>query len=327
MNDSSRLVRIVFRALVFGAALVVHGMSVAAADDAATRRDGAVRIVFVGDIMLDCGPGHLVSLGKDPFAACAPLFAGADLVVGNLECVLGDEGERQLKPHVFKGPGRSVEFLRRHFHALSLANNHTLDFGPGGVVETLRLVREGGIAAFGAGANRTESRKPLVIERKGRRIGLVGFNEFFMEDYAATADRAGNNPLVAEDLLADIATAKGKLGCDIVIPFLHWGEEGEPEPRPDQRALARKCVAAGATAVIGCHPHVTQSVETIGNARIVYSLGNFVFDYFPDDPEESIGWVAILDFPADGSRPVGLRTIPVRMTPAGVPEPVAVPAE
>ena len=71
---------------------------------------------------------------------------------------------------------------------------------------------------------------------------------------------------------------------------------------------------------------VTQPVETIGNARILYSLGNFVFDYYPDDPEESIGWVAILDFPADGSRPVGLRTIPVRMTPAGVPEPVAIPA-
>jgi poly-gamma-glutamate synthesis protein (capsule biosynthesis protein) len=327
MNDFSRLVRSVFRALAFAAVLAVHGISVTAADDAATGRDGEVRIVFVGDIMLDGGPGHLVSLGKDPFAACAQLFAGADLVVGNLECVVGDDGQRQVKPHVFKGPERSVEFLRRHFHALSLANNHTLDFGPGGVVGTLRRVREGGIATFGAGANQAESRKPLVIERKGRRIGLLGFNEFYMEDYAATADRAGNNPLVAEDLLADIATAKGKLGCDIVIPFLHWGEEGEPEPRPDQRALARKCVAAGATAVIGCHPHVTQSVETIGNSKIVYSLGNFVFDYYPDDPEESIGWVAILDFPADGSRPVGLRTIPVRMTPAGVPEPVAVPAK
>lgn len=289
--------------------------------------DSALRIVFVGDIMLDNGPGHRVSHGHDPFERCAHLLADADLAVGNLECVLGDEGERQLKPYVFRGAERSCEFLAKHFGALSLANNHTLDFGPAGVVETMRRLEAAGIPSFGAGATPAAARKPLVIEREGRRVALLGFNEFYKEDYAVSEARAGNNPLVADDLLADIALARGELACDIVIPFLHWGEEGEPAPREDQRDLARKCVDAGASAVIGCHPHVTQTVETHAGAPIVYSLGNFVFDYWQGDPEVNVGWVAILEFPAAAAGPASLEIVPVSMDPAGIPAPVVVPAE
>ena len=294
-------------------------------DAAAPAADGVLRIVFVGDIMLDGGPGHLVSIGKDPFAPCAELLADADLTIGNLECVLGYEGERQVKPYVFRGADRSCEFLVKHFDALSLANNHTLDFGPGGLVETLRRLDAAGIPSFGAGLTVAAARKPLVLEREGRRVALLGFNEFYKEDYAVSDERAGNNPLVVDDLLADIALARGELDCDIVIPFLHWGEEGEPAPRADQRSLARQCIDAGASAVIGCHPHVTQSVETHAGAPIVYSLGNFVFDYFAGDPEVNVGWVAVLEFPVGG--PTALEIVPVRMDPAGVPEPVVVTAE
>lgn len=307
-------------ALTMAATATVVARAEAGGDD-----DAPLRIVFVGDIMLDGGPGHLVSIGKDPFAASAKLLADADITVGNLECVLGYEGERQLKPYVFRGAERSCEFLGKHFDALSLANNHTLDFGPAGVVETLRRLEAAGIPSFGAGATPAAARKPLVIERGGRRVALLGFNEFYMEDYAVSDERAGNNPLVVDDLLADIALARGELDCDIVIPFLHWGEEGEPAPRADQRATARRCIEAGASAVIGCHPHVTQSVETHAGAPIVYSLGNFVFDYFAGDPEVNVGWVAILEFPVEG--PTALEIVPVRMDPAGVPEPVVVTAE
>ena len=144
----------------------------------------------------------------------------------------------------------------------------------------LRRLDAAGIPRFGAGRTVAEAREPLVLERKGRRVALLGFNEFYKEDYAVTADRPGNNPLEPDDLLADIARARGELACEIVIPFLHWGEEGKPAPREDQRDLARKCVEAGAAAVIGCHPHVVQSVEHHRGAPIVYSLGNFVFDYW-----------------------------------------------
>ncbi len=325
MTPPPRSVR--FARRVLGVLLAMLATTAAADDGAAPGSDGVLRIAFVGDIMLDGGPGHLVSIGKDPFAPCATILADADLVVGNLECVLGHEGERQLKPYVFRGADRSCEFLVKYFDALSLANNHTLDFGPAGLVETLRRLDAAGIPSFGAGATPAAARKPLVIEREGRRVALLGFNEFYREDYAVSDERAGNNPLEAEALLADIARSRGELGCDIVIPFLHWGEEGEPAPRADQRLLARRCVDAGASAVIGCHPHVTQSVETLSGAPVVYSLGNFVFDYFAGDPEVNVGWVAILGFPAGGHGPADLEIVPVRMDPAGVPAPVVVTAE
>ncbi len=81
----------------------------------------SLKILFAGDIMLDGGPGNFVANGKDPFAACAPLFEGVDLCIGNLECVLGRGGEQQLKPYVFRGATDSPRFLKKYFHAVSFA--------------------------------------------------------------------------------------------------------------------------------------------------------------------------------------------------------------
>jgi hypothetical protein len=211
------------------------------------EEDGSetLKIVFVGDIMLDGGPGNWVSLGKDPFARCQPLFDGADLRIGNLECVLGREGKRQSKPYVFRGAGDSAGFLRRYFDALSLANNHTLDYGPEGLLGCMAELDKVGVPYFGAGKNLKRSRRPLVLEKKGRRVGLLGFNEFYAEEYAVGDKRAGNNPLEREALLADIERCRGALGCDVVLPFLHWGEEMESQPRDDQRALARSASKRG----------------------------------------------------------------------------------
>lgn len=286
--------------------------------------ESALRLVFFGDIMLDGGPGNWVSLGKDPFEPCAALFENADLRIGNLECVVGDGGTRQNKPYVFRGDEDSCRFLRRWFDAVSLANNHTLDFGPDGLMIAIESLKKAGIPYFGAGKNIKRSRKPLVMERKGRRIGLIGFNEFYAEDYAALKDRPGNNPLEREAILDDIRKCRDTLDCDVVIPFLHWGEEMESQPRDDQRQLARECIDAGATAVIGAHPHVVQTVDYYHGRPIVYSLGNFVFDYFPGDPEVWLGWVATLEIDRQGN--VDLRLDSVKMDGSGIPSPV-VPGE
>lgn len=279
-----------------------------------------LRLVFVGDIMLDGGPGNWVSLGKDPFEPCAALLENADLRIGNLECVVGGEGTRQSKPYVFRGAGDSCRFLRRWFDAVSLANNHTLDYGPDGLMGAIEDLKKAEIPYFGAGKNEKRSRKPLVMERKGRRIGLIGFNEFYAEDYAALRDRPGNNPLQRDALLDDIRKCRDALACDVVIPFLHWGEEMESQPRDDQRQLARECIDAGASAVIGAHPHVVQTVDYYHGRPIVYSLGNFVFDYFPGDPEVWLGWVATLEIDSQGN--VDLRLDSVTMDGAGIPAPV-----
>ena len=115
--------------------------------------------------------------------ACASLFEGVDVSIGNLECVLGRGGEQQLKPYVFRGPADSPRFLKKYFHAVSLANNHSMDYGPGGMVEMLSLLEREKLPYFGGGLNIKQASSPFVIEIKGQRIAILGFNEFKAADY------------------------------------------------------------------------------------------------------------------------------------------------
>jgi poly-gamma-glutamate synthesis protein (capsule biosynthesis protein) len=268
-----------------------------------------IKILFAGDVMLDNGPGHVLANGNDPFAGCKELFSGVDLRVGNLECVIGHGGEQKLKPFVFRGASNSPAFLKKYFDAVSLANNHSMDFGVDGMNEMLNVLEQEELPYFGAGRNIAQANRPYVVEIKGHRIAVLGYNEFYAEDYAATKDQAGNAPLVDAAVMRGIRHAKEKLHCDIVIPFLHWGEELMAEPRVDQKQMAKRWVDAGATAVIGAHPHVTQTVDVYRGAPIVYSLGNFVFDYYPGDPLEWVGWVVILNIDAESKVEMDIRSV------------------
>ena len=286
----------------------------------ANETDTTIRLLFVGDIMLDNGPGHALSHGHDPFEGCAEMLNGADLTIGNLECVVGKKGSQINKAYTFRAASDSPKYLKKYFDALSLANNHSWDYGAEGFGEALRVLRAEGIAFFGGGDNIREARSPLVIECKGRKIGLLGYNEFRAANYAATSEAPGSAPLDEATILSDIRTAKAKLKCDIVIPYLHWGEEYYEIPRPDQRTLAKKLIDAGATAVIGAHPHIPQTIDMHRGAPIVYSLGNFVFDYFPGDPEIWVGWAVELRIALDGK--VDFETKVVELDSVGLPHPM-----
>jgi poly-gamma-glutamate capsule biosynthesis protein CapA/YwtB (metallophosphatase superfamily) len=303
------------------ALLLLLARTAAAADDEPPRRTpsppGTVTVAFVGDIMLDGGPGHAIASGRDPFAACEELLLDADFTVGNLECVLGDKGRQVLKAYTFRAAPDAPRHLARYFTAVSLGNNHAGDFGTEGLVETLRILGERRIGSFGAGRSLAAARGPWILEKDGLRIALLACNAFRPEHSAAGADMPGVAPLVEADLLADIAAASRS--ADAVVPFVHWGPEACPQPRESDIRLARRMVEAGAAAVIGGHPHVTQTVDVHRGAPIVYSLGNFAFDYFPEDPPQWTGWVATLRFTK--GQPVGLSTRAVVLDPAGLPHP------
>lgn len=284
-----------------------------------------IRLLFVGDIMLDNGPGNAIANGTDPFEQCANLLLDADLTIGNLECVLGRGGEQINKNYIFRGAGDSPKYLKKYFHALSVANNHTLDFGPDGLLECLDVLKKADIGYFGGGGNIQASRAGLLLEVKGRRIMLLGYNDFRKEDYQATEDRAGNTPLISDWVIEDIRYAKRACNADIVIPFVHWGNEMNPTPTPEQRELSKRWIDAGASAIIGGHPHVTQTIDSYRGRPIVYSLGNFVFDYYPVDPAIWYGWAIRLSIPpqsADGTGSIDWETITVELDPRGLPKPV-----
>lgn len=221
------------------------------------------------------------------FREVLPAVEGADLFLVNLECPFTDRGDKLTKNFAFRARPEFVASLAYgKVGAVSLANNHAMDFGAVGLMDTLAALEKAKIPSFGAGMSLGEARRPLVVERNGIRMALLGY--FFLGDHNieppevhatdSTPGVAGHYSDLAQverQLREDVLSARGL--ADLVIPFFHWGRENVHTVQDYQPHLARVAVEAGAAAVLGSHPHVLQGMELIGGAPVVYSLGNFVF--------------------------------------------------
>ena len=259
----------------------------------------SVSVVVVGDIMLEGGPMRAMQKGQDPFASFAPLFKSADVRVGNLECVVAKVGSVEPeKPNTFRVPPSTLKYVRKHFDAVGLANNHSGDFGPKAFTQMVGLLKREGLGYYGGGLNLSEAHTPWVVERKGVRIAFLGYNEFQPRNFEADHDRAGIAWSEDEQVVLDIATARTQWRADVVIPIMHWGWE-EAKANPRQRALARRMIDAGADAVIGGHPHQVQDTDVYKGKPIFYSLGNFVFEGFTDKVN-NIGWALRMEVSKTG---------------------------
>lgn len=285
----------------------------------AAPAEPSVSIAFVGDIMLDDTPGKVVKRGRNPFAPLAAFLDTADIRVGNLECVVATTGSAEPdKPYTFRAHPRTLPLLKRHFDALALANNHSGDYGPVAFGEMLDLLDNRGIAYFGGGRDLAAAHRPLIIERKGLRIALLSYNEFFPRSFEADTDKPGIAWSEDEQVRRDIARARSHDRADLVIPVMHWGWENEATASARQRQLARLMIEAGADAVVGGHPHVTQDVEQYQGKPIIYSLGNYVFDGF-DTAANNTGWILQMEVDRKGVR--SWRTSATRIDREGTPHP------
>jgi poly-gamma-glutamate synthesis protein (capsule biosynthesis protein) len=201
---------------------------------------------------------------------------------------------------------------------LSLANNHSGDWGKQGFLTELELLHQNRVPYFGGGADQREAHEPLLLTVRGKRVALLGYNDFPPKCFAAGPSSPGIAWLVPDQVVRDIKRTRSK--ADLVLLFLHWGDDLDEVESPDQKAMARRFIDAGADAVIGGHAHLTQSIEWYKDRPIVYSLGNFVFDYFPNDPPVWKGWMVKLTFGPSG-RPQ-LKKTDVELDPVGIPHPI-----
>ncbi|MDO9278907.1 MAG: CapA family protein [Polaromonas sp.] len=283
----------------------------------AAEQAGPVSLVFAGDIVLDDTAGAMIARGEDPFYGLADVFASADIRIGNLECVVATIGSAGNKNFTFRAHPRTLPVLKRHFDAVALANNHSGDYGREAFAQMLDLLKEAGLAQFGGGHNLSQAHAPLIIERKGLRIALLGYNEFMPRSFEADYNAPGIAWSEDEQVVDDIRQARAVHGADLVIPVMHWGWENEPTSNARQRQLARLMIDAGADAVIGGHPHVTQETAQYKGKPIIYSVGNFVMKE-TDNAEQRRGWVLRLQLDAQGvSR---FDTIPVQIDMEGLPQ-------
>ena len=281
-----------------------------------------VKLLFAGDVVLDDTAGAMIARGDDPFAGFAPLFAKADIRLANLECVVATTGNAGDKNYTFRAHPRVLPVLKKHFDALALANNHSGDYGREAFAEMLGLLQGAGIGQFGGGHNLREAHTPLIIERKGIRIALLGYNEFMPRSFEADFDAPGSAWSEDEQVVADIRAARSVHRADLVIPVMHWGWENEPVANARQRALARTMVAAGADAVIGGHPHVRQDIEIINGKPVVYSVGNFVMKE-TDNANQRLGWVLELNLDKAGVASWRTHTAAIDMEGIPTPAPLA----
>jgi poly-gamma-glutamate capsule biosynthesis protein CapA/YwtB (metallophosphatase superfamily) len=279
--------------------------------------DNPVSLVFAGDIVLDDTAGEVIARGEDPFADFTSVFAGADIRIANLECVVATTGSAGEKNFTFRAHPRTLPVLKRHFDALALANNHSGDYGREAFAEMLGLLQQSGLAQFGGGHNLSEAHAPLIIERRGLRIALLGYSEFMPRSFEADFDAPGIAWSEDEQVVDDIRKARTQYRADIVIPVMHWGWENEPIANARQRQLARTMVDAGADAVIGGHPHVTQEIEHYQGKPIIYSVGNFVMKE-TDNANQRRGWVLRLQLDQQGVR--GFDTRVAKISFDGIPQ-------
>lgn len=256
-----------------------------------------MRVLFVGDVML----GRLVNreLGRRrpeyPWGDTLTAFKGADARIINLECVISDRGEPwspKTKAFHFRTDSRNIDVLKAAgIDAVSIANNHSLDYGFDALFDMLELLDRAGIRRAGAGKDLDEASAPAFFDIKGKRCALLAFTDnepaweagpespgVYYVPVDATDRRAGA-------LFERVGEARKK--ADFVVVSAHWGPNWGYRPRQNHRPFGRKLIESGAHVVFGHSCHVFQGIEFQNGGALIYSSGNFIDDYAIDETERN----------------------------------------
>ncbi len=272
-----------------------------------------VRLAAVGDVTPGEGVSETVARHgiAFPWTSVAPVLRKADIATANLEGVISRQGAPQpgRQYHFRGGPGLLAGAARvAGLDVVTVANNHALDFGRSAFLDTLAAARAVGIKTVGGGATLAAARRPIVLDEGGLRIALLGYSDVRPLGSDAGPDWAGAARADPIAIAEDVRAARKK--ADVVVVWFHWGVELATEPSSRQRELAGAALAAGASLVLGAHPHVLQPLGHHGRKLVAWSLGNFVF------PSHSAGTrrtgVLIADLDARGV--VGARILPATIT-------------
>lgn len=205
------------------------------------------------------------------------LVDDAGFVVGNLECPSTKSKASITKcGPVLKAEPEDIKYLKEFgFDAFSLANNHILDYGQASVNETIECLGNNDLQYFGAAENEKDSRVPLIVNLKGKQVGLLSFAE--AEFNLARGNNPGANHFDPYDSFDDISDLKEK--CDYVIVLYHGGIEHYIYPSPLLQKKCRKMAKSGADLVLCQHSHCVGTSEVIDGSTIIYGQGNTAFGY------------------------------------------------
>ena len=221
------------------------------------------------------------------FAKVKDLLQDADFTVADAEWTAADGIPHPLQGMNFSSPAKSLDGLMyAGIDAVSLANNHSMNGGTQAFGQMLDNLSARGIGYFGAGRNYEQAHTPYIADIKGTKVAFLGYTSI-PGNVESGPNTTGNafikiTPWYPFDeasiaqMETDIKNAKTK--ADVVIPYFHWSAEYTHQPNEQMRSVAHRAIDAGATIVVGSHPHWVQGIEWYKDNLIAYSLGNFVFD-------------------------------------------------
>lgn len=272
-----------------------------------------IKIACVGDIMcgesfyaLQQGPAtSLRQYGSDFMPQAVSEYINAhDISMCNIECVLSDirRNDSILRKAQLRGePIAASHIAEWGFNVANLANNHILEHGKDAAVDTAKNLNNAGVATTGSGLN-NDFQKGLGVTEitcENQQIAIVGFclrQEKYAYDGGADIDQILStiNDLASQD--------------KIVIVTIHWGDELMDRPQKKHIELAHQMTDAGATCIIGHHPHVPQGIESADGKLIAYSLGNFIFNGIHPDTR----WSFILTVEIEDRKVTGFHCIPIQ---------------
>ncbi|MBQ7885268.1 MAG: CapA family protein [Clostridia bacterium] len=228
------------------------------------------------------------------FSGLTDLFATDDMTLVNFEGTLTEETQKKEKKFNFKGPAEYTDILTLgSVEAVTVANNHTLDYGTQGRDDTIANLENAGITVSGNGTLG-------VFEKNGVKVGMTGYCFPYKDG--------------KKDISKDVKALR-EMGCQIVIASFHWGSEYREDFTGEQRSIGRAAIKAGADIVVGHHPHIVQGIESYEDSYILYSVGNLVFGGNVD-PDDRDAYAARVTFTVheDRAEAPEVTIVPLRLT-------------
>ncbi len=227
------------------------------------------------------------------FSDVADVFERADFGFVNLETPVAPEHSKGSKPFMFDAPVALLDGLKASgIKIVSFANNHVMDQGWAGFTETREHLKAEGLLFAGSGDTVQQQWQPVITEANGIKVGWLGMTRWLngnrnpdkddqphVNFFPYPGESGGATGADEAAVLAAVKQARAQ--CDFLVVSIHWGIEYATAPRPEDVDMAHKMLEAGASVVVGHHPHVLQPVETYKtqdgrNTVIFYSLGNFL---------------------------------------------------
>lgn len=254
--------------------------TVAASPSPSSAAPAKVTLAFAGDVHFVDRTAGLLDNPATAFGPISSTLSAADRTMVNLETAVTTRGTPEPKRFHFRAPARAYDAVKAAgIDVVSIANNHTLDYGRVGLADTVDAAKAAGVPAVGAGANAAAAFAPWITEIRGTKIAFLGFNQVFelWSAWKATDTRAGI--AMARDVPRAVAAVRAaRKQADVVVVYVHWGSNGGVSCPPDEaRAFAREIAGAGARIIVGAHAHLLLGDGWIGDTFVQYGLGNFVW--------------------------------------------------